>query len=142
FDYPRGVGVAPNNNVYVGDTSNYRVQYFTSAGSYLGKWGIQGSEIGRFRGLSGLTVAADGTVYVVDMANHRVQYFSPNGSFLGTWGTQGSGDGEFNFPVDVALAPNGDVYVLEFGMCRVQYFRWSDPAVVPTSLGPVKALFR
>jgi hypothetical protein len=37
---------------------------------------------------------------------------------------------------------NGNVYVADWGNDRVQYFNRNEPAVVPASLGRVKALFR
>jgi tripartite motif-containing protein 71 len=142
FDHPGGIALAANGRVYVADGSNHRVQYFTSTGSFLGKWGSRGSADGQFAYIGGLAFGPNGYLYVADLDNHRVQYFTADGSFLGKWGTRGSGPGEFYYPVGVAVAPNGDVYVTEEGNCRVQYFRWSAPAVSPTSLGRVKALFR
>ena len=76
-------------------------------------------------------------VRVVEGGRTRTQAFQ--GTVIGR---RGSGPGEFDYPVGVAVAPNGWVYVTEEGNYRVQYFRWSDPAVLPTSLGRVKALFR
>jgi hypothetical protein len=80
---------------------------------------------------------------VADILNHRVQYFTPTGSFLGKFGTQGSGKGEFDRVIDVALSPSEHwVYATDRLNHRVQYFGWCEPAVAPTSLGKVKALFR
>ncbi len=110
--------------------------------SYGGCWGSFGSGDGQFNEPKGIAVAPDYAVYVADSRNHRVQYFTPMGSFLGKWGSYGTGPGEFSYPVGIAVAPNGYVYVTEEGNYRVQYFRWSEPAVSPTSLGRVKALFR
>lgn len=36
---PAGVAVSPNSNLYVVDSGNNRIQYFTLAGSYVGQWG-------------------------------------------------------------------------------------------------------
>jgi tripartite motif-containing protein 71 len=76
FSSPHGVAVAPNGHVFATDRFNHRVQYFTSTGSFLGKWGELGSAGGRFNFPHGIAVAADGNrVYVGDRKNHRVQYF-------------------------------------------------------------------
>ncbi len=146
FDGPAGVAVAFTGNVYVTEDGayyeNYRVQYFTSSGSYLGKWGSKGTGNGQFNGPLGVAVAPNGNVCVADRQNHRIQYFTPTGSFLEKWGSYGTGNGQFYLPCAVAFNAAGDpVYISDGGNDRVQYFKWVTVAVVPTSLGRVKALF-
>ena len=90
FDEISGVAVSPvNGNVYVVDHDLHRVQYFTPDGSFLGKWGEEGSGDGDFRHPEHAMVASNGRVYVVDAGNDRVQYFTPAGSFVGKWGQSG-----------------------------------------------------
>ena len=67
FYRPFDVFVAPNGSVYVADSSNYRIQYFTPTGSYLGKWGTRGEGPGEFMSPVELAVAPGGWVYVADM---------------------------------------------------------------------------
>jgi DNA-binding beta-propeller fold protein YncE len=111
---------------------------------YEGQWGSAGAADGQFDNAVSIAVAPNGNVYVGEgAATSRVQYFTPTGSFLGTWGKSGGMKGEFLGPLDLAFTAAGDrVYVVEELNCRVQYFRWSDPAVVPTSLGKIKTLFQ
>ena len=78
-----GVDVASSGNIYVADTSNYRIQYFTSTGSFLGKWGSRGSGDGQFYNPDGVGFSLDGKVCVADSMNHRVKYHTPSGSLLG-----------------------------------------------------------
>jgi DNA-binding beta-propeller fold protein YncE len=91
-----------------------------------------------------LAVAPWGDVYVAETYyNHRIHYFTGSGSFLGRWGSEGSGPGQFDRPADVAFSPSGDrLYVVELLNNRVQYFREGEPAVEPTSMGKVKAVFK
>ena len=49
FRYPTGVAVAPSGRVYVADLFNFRIQYFTPTGSFLGTWGKYGFGDGDFR---------------------------------------------------------------------------------------------
>jgi tripartite motif-containing protein 71 len=143
FDLPNDVAIAANGNVYVADWGNERVQYFTAEGSFLGKWGSFGTGRGEFNKPAGIDIGSDGKIFVVEALGVRVQYFTPTGSFLGSFGSYGRGEGEFDFPLSLALAPNQKrIYVCDTSNSRIQYFRWSPPAVVPTSLGRVKALFR
>lgn len=143
--YAYCVAIAPDGNIYatecVGDDDC--VRYYTPAGSRLGGWGSSGSGPGQFEQPYGIDVGPDGTVYVADQYNNRVQYFTATGSLVGIIGKRGSGNGELYYPVDVAVSADGKrLYVVEAGNDRVQYFRRSDPAVKPSSLGRVKALFR
>jgi sugar lactone lactonase YvrE len=58
------------------DKNNDRVQYFTSSGSFLGKWGKEGSGDGEFDTPNCAAFSPDGRrVYVGDLWNDRVQYF-------------------------------------------------------------------
>jgi tripartite motif-containing protein 71 len=42
FKTPHGVAIDPQNNVFVTDMDNSRVQEFNSDGVFLLKWGTQG----------------------------------------------------------------------------------------------------
>jgi DNA-binding beta-propeller fold protein YncE len=101
---------------------NHRIQRFSATGSFLGKWGSQGSGDGQFDRPYGVAVAADGAVYVADTYNSRIQRFSATGQFLGKWGSQGSNDGQFISPYGVAVAPDSTVYVADTYNSRVQRF--------------------
>jgi len=80
------------NNLYVADWGNDRIQKFTADGTFITKWGSHGN--GQFIRPSGLSMDAEGCLYVSEFDNNRIQKFSDNGTFLDTWGTTGSADGE------------------------------------------------
>ena len=42
FDFPSGVAVDIDGNVFVTDTQNHRIQKFTNDGDFLSKWSIKG----------------------------------------------------------------------------------------------------
>jgi tripartite motif-containing protein 71 len=110
----RGIGVAPNGNVYVssGDAQyEAYVGYFTSAGSLLGTWQVQGVVPGA---AFGVRVAPGGTVYVAEARDERVSRYTSSGSMLGSFGVKADG---------LALAPNGNVYATGWwAQNRVYYF--------------------
>ncbi len=122
LNFSCGTAVAALGTIYVTDTRNQRIQYFSATGAFLGTWGSLGSGDGQFNRPQGIALAADGTVYVADWGNHNIQRFSDSGSFLARWGRQGSGDGQFMFPAGIAVAPDGVVYVADSGNHRIQRF--------------------
>ncbi len=110
----RGIGVAPNGNVYAtsGDAQyEAYVGYFTRAGSLLGTWMVRGRVPGAAFGVG---VAPAGTVYVAEARDERVSRYTSSGSMLGSWGVKADG---------LALAPNGNVYVTGWwAQNRVYYY--------------------
>jgi len=70
-----GVAVAADGTVFVADTNNDRVQYFTRDGKFLGEWGTYGFADGEFNHPAEVALAPDGTVYVVECNGARVQRF-------------------------------------------------------------------
>jgi len=117
------LAVAPDGNMYVVDSIDNYVSYFSPSGSRLGAWGREGSGEGEFNSPRAIAVGPDGTVFVADTENHRIQYFTAVGSFLGSFGGLGSCEGKFYGPGSVAVAPDGTVYVADFRTDRIQYFR-------------------
>jgi len=111
-----------NGNVFVSDPNNQRIQKFSSAGAFLGKWGSAGTGNGQFDFPWGIAADNAGNVYVADSGNDRVQKFDANGTFLAKWGATGSGDGQLAFPNDVAVDANGNVYVTDALNHRIQKF--------------------
>jgi tripartite motif-containing protein 71 len=118
FIDPAGIAVALDGTVYVVDSSNYRIQYFTSNGSFLGKWGSKGEEAGEFVSPEGIGVSPQGDVYVTDIKTNRVQCFTSTGSYLREWRFESAEPGQYwegespDTPVAIEVSPNGHVYVV------------------------------
>jgi DNA-binding beta-propeller fold protein YncE len=71
-----------NDNIYVTDRNNNRIQVFTANGTFLAKFGLEGSGPGQFILPEGVGVDKDtGLVYVADTGNFRIQVFKPVASF-------------------------------------------------------------
>jgi len=62
FQYPSGIAVS-DDEVYVGDARNNRVQVFRTSGEYLRQWGTAGKDVGKFDGLQGMSVV-EGELFV------------------------------------------------------------------------------
>lgn len=122
FRDPGGIAVDADENVYVADLSNNRVQVFDSDGTFLRAWGSQGSGEGEFNRPIDIAVGPDGGVYVVEEGNDRVQKFSPEGEPLAAWGSSGADDGQFNAPCALTVDAQGLVHVVDRQNRRIQVF--------------------
>jgi len=85
-----------NNQVYIVDQNNHRVQRFSKAGVYLGAFGSLGNGAGQLTRPSGIAIDNEGNAWVADQDNNRIAKFSPTGTHIGNYGSFGSGDGQFN----------------------------------------------
>jgi DNA-binding beta-propeller fold protein YncE len=77
FNNPAGVAVDSEDNVYVTDVNNNRIQKFTANGTFITSWGTEGEGEGQFSGPEGIDIDSQGGVYVADTGNFRIQVFRP-----------------------------------------------------------------
>ncbi len=120
LDGASGIQFDIDNNLYVVESRNNRVQKFTRDGEFLLTFGGPGSGDGQFDRPWGITIDRAGHVYVADWGNDRIQKFSPDGNHLMTFGEEFGG--ELNHPAHVAVDSEGDVYVTDWGNRRVQVY--------------------
>ena len=136
---PTGMAFDANDDLYIVDSMNNRVQAFTKNGDYLKAWGASGSAEGEFNRPWGITIDDEGAVYVADWGNHRVQKFGPDGEYLMTFGSQNGSATSLNHPSGVAVDSDGDVYVTDWGNRRVQIYE-PDGEVLTALYGDMRDL--
>ena len=129
LNYPTGIALGPNGDVYVTDGGNDRVTRFTPDGDYVdtiaGPWGIH--------------VDSAGSVYVISQGQERIQKFTENGVFLMQWGVEGPLPGQFMKPRSVTTDDQGNIYVSDVQRHDVQKFNstaeylleWGEPGSLP-----------
>ncbi|MEI6152608.1 MAG: choice-of-anchor D domain-containing protein [Deltaproteobacteria bacterium] len=122
FQSPSGIAIDSTGTVYVSDTSNNRIQKFTSSGTNVGSWGSVGMADGQLKRPWGIAIGSDDNLYVADSNNCRIQKFTPAGAFVAKFGSWGSSDGQFMIPAGVAVSPDGMVYVADMLNNRIQRF--------------------
>ncbi|NEW06962.1 hypothetical protein GK047_13205 [Paenibacillus sp. SYP-B3998] len=128
FNHPKGVAIDGSGNVYVGDTSNHRIQKLNVSTVVWSEWVYQGAVVGaglgEFNGPSGVAVDSDRNVYVADYENHRIQKLTVSTGVWTEWkksgGGSGNGLGEFTDPTDVAIDSRENVYVADRYNHRIQ----------------------
>ena len=135
FESPRGVAVDDEDNIYVVDKLNSRIQKFSPSGMPLVSKGTKGHGELEFDWPKAIGIhPRTKNVYVTEASNHRVQILKPDLTFLRKIGATdqegkprlGAGIGEFNTPLGVAFDKAGRVYITDALNDRVQIFTEND----------------
>ncbi len=124
FYEPWGIAVDSDNNVYVADTWNHRIQKFDANGNFITQWGTfgQAENSSAFWGPRDILVDSQDRIFVTDTGNKRIVIFDKDGNFLSSFGTAGLLAGEFDEPVGIALDGNGRAFVADTWNQRIQRF--------------------
>ena len=125
--------------VFVADWHNHRIQVYDVNGSHLRGWGTPGSGDGQFRYPRSVYVhqltGGSAEVYVSEWDNHRVQVFDLNGSFIRKFGSLGTGLGQIKYGSGLIIASDGLVYVSSWDANEIQVFEQNGTAVREIPLG-------
>jgi DNA-binding beta-propeller fold protein YncE len=127
FDYPVDIAVDSEENIYVIDQGNGRIQKFDKDGDFILKWGKRGAKEGEFKKPASIYIDSDDMIYVVDSFNHRIQKFDTEGVFISSVGILGSRVERFNMPNDIGFDRHNYLYVADTRNNRIQKFTdsWS-----------------
>jgi sugar lactone lactonase YvrE len=134
FNYPHGMFVDRDNNIWVGDGrakngKGQTVMKFSPEGKLLmtlGKPGVAGDGPDTFNGPSDVLVGPNGDIFIADghggNTNARIVKLTKDGKFIKAWGKKGSGPGEFDTPHSLAMDSAGRLFVADRGNSRIQIF--------------------
>ena len=129
FGQPTNVAVDQDNNLYVSDTLNNRVQVFDAEGNFIRAFGKAGDGPGYFARPKGIAIDGDGHVWVADAMQKRVQVFTPEGKLLIWMGGAGKLPGQFRALTGLAIDKKNRVFTSEQYPGRVQMFQYVSDAV-------------
>jgi len=101
--YPTNLALGPDNNIYVSETGNFRVQKFTLDGKFLKSFGKVGTGLGQFARPKGVAVDRQGRMHVVDAAFENVQIMNSDGKLLMFYGEPGPARANLNLPTDIYI---------------------------------------
>lgn len=101
--HPTNIAIGPNGDLFVVETSNFRVQRFTPDGKPVRVYGEVGDTSGKFARPKGIAIDREGLMHVADAAFQNVQVFDTNtGKLLLAYGQPEKGDG-MSLPAAVKL---------------------------------------
>ncbi len=123
FDRPGGVAIGADDDLWVLDTGNDRVQEFTNEGHYLTQFGSEGSGNGEFDEPLGIAVDASGDLWVLDSGNYRVEEFNQNGEYLSQFPLEIPDEGRLGQTEGIAVDAHGDVWVSDTSQGRLVVFK-------------------
>mgnify|MGYP000565411794 CR=1 FL=1 len=101
--HPTNMAIGADGDVYVVETSNFRVQRFTADGKPVRVYGDLGSEGGNFTRPKGIGLDRNGRIYVGDAAFQNVQIFDNAGRLLLFFGQPGGDVEGLNLPTGIKL---------------------------------------
>ena len=130
FDYPRGMAVDSQGNVYVADTYSNTIRKVTSsgqvslyAGSPTGTAGYQDGTVftSTFNNPIDIAIDSDDNIYITDYNNGRIRLITPSGyvSTIAGSSNQSPADGQsvsalLYYPYGITVDSNKNIYFTEF----------------------------
>ncbi len=112
FRCPNGIRLSKDNEIFVVDTGNNRIQVFDKDLNLIRVFGSKGDGDGFFNVPNDLDFDDEGNLYVLDNYNHRVQVLTPQGRHLRNIGKHGTQKGELQHPCSAAIQ-RGMVYITD-----------------------------
>lgn len=101
--HPTNITLGPEGDLYVTETSNFRVQRFTVEGKPVRTFGSVGATPGSFARPKGLAIDRAGRMYVGDAAFENVQTFDADGKLLLFFGQSGKPEERMHLPAGVSI---------------------------------------
>jgi DNA-binding beta-propeller fold protein YncE len=126
FVRPQNLAIDDQDQVWVADACNHRIQVFDARQQpvrLVDIWGTPGDQPGQLRYPYDLALDGRGHVYVCEFGNSRVQKFTLDGQFVGSWGAIGREPGQLYNPWALDIDSRGRVHVVDTNNHRVQRIR-------------------
>ncbi len=130
LNLPLMVAMAPDGNLYVSDTGNFRVQVFDADGNFIRTFGSIGRRPGQFSHPKGIAVDSDGRIFIADSGFANFQIFDSQGQILLFIGERDAlgGPGKYILPAGISVDVDGRIYFVDQFFRKVDVFR---PAGLP-----------
>lgn len=130
---PWGVFVDPQDNIWVADSGNHRIQKFDQSGNFILKLGglAAGAATDQFDTPYGMAFTNDGHVWIADRYNHRMKKYTLDGTLVTV---RGNTDGMvLNQPHGVYIDAAQNIYVASRNNFRIQ--KYNSSGVLQATIG-------
>jgi len=124
FSVPTNVALDADNNLYVTDMFNSRVEVFDADGNFIRTWGKAGDRPGYFSKPKGIAIDSDGHVWIADSVQDILQCYTQDGRLLMWMGGHGLFPGQFRTVTGLYIDKNNRIFASEEYPGRVQMFRY------------------
>jgi sugar lactone lactonase YvrE len=132
FEFPHGLDVDREGNVWTSDEGNHVVRKFSPTGDLLmtiGEVGQPGDAPNRLNEPTSVKIAPNGNIFVTEghssnanAPSARVTKWAPDGKFIKSWGSPGTAPGQFLVPHSIEFDSQGRVFVADRHNNRIQIF--------------------
>lgn len=122
FNLPGGIRIF-EDQLYICDRGNHRIQIFTTNLEYHFHFGRKGDRPGLFDWPVAAAFDRAGDLYVTDCNNNRIQIFNKDGHFQRCFGKKGTAPGMLYRPAFIEIDSNDYIYVTEEQNHRVSVFQ-------------------
>ena len=125
FNLPLDCALAPDGNLYVVDTGNFRLQVLDGEGNFLRALGKAGRYAGQFSHPKGIAIDREGKIYVSDTTFGIFQIFNSEDQILMAVGgrSESGGLGKFLLPAGISVDVDGRIYVVDQFFRKLEVFR-------------------
>lgn len=125
FNLARDAVLDKDNNLFVVDGGNFRIQVFDAEGKFLRKFGHLGQQLGDFSRPKEIAIDAANNIYVVDTGYENFQIFSPEDKLLMAIGSGGDEDSPARYRLisGIAVDEDGRIYVVDQLFKKIDIFR-------------------
>ena len=130
FNYPTGIAYDQDENLYVSDMHNHRIQKWIKGATFgitIAGGNDYGSDANQLNEPGKIAIDALGTIYIADSENNRIQKWykgAKEGETVAGGNGRGDALNQFDKPYGIALDNDGVLYVSDIENHRV--VRW-DP---------------
>ncbi|NOX35061.1 MAG: 6-bladed beta-propeller [Deltaproteobacteria bacterium] len=122
--YPTNIFTRKDGTIIISDSLNFRIQIFSSNGTFQRAFGSAGDNPGYFTRPKGVASDSEGNIYVVDNLFDNVQIFDQQNRLLMAFGSHGNKPGEFWLPTGIFIDKNDRIYVADSYNKRIQIFQY------------------